>query len=180
VYYRLKDVVIRIPPLRERLCDLGQIVGTIRRTLSAEFGSRRFPDLSEKQIQLLGSYSWPGNIRQLESVLRRAYLVGIEEHLEQALQEEKEEGLDQLLNSPESLPASSAPLGSGRKDQSSLLYDPNGAKTQPLTFRQAQMRYAMKALESHGGNLTKTAKILDISVNTLKKLRQESVSKQNS
>lgn len=153
LYYRLRELVIRIPPLRDRLEDMGQIVGSIRRELGNQHG-QEFPDLSEDQIGLLKDYAWPGNIRQLHSVLNRAYLLGIGDHLEVALKEEMEEGLDLFLNRNEAAPE-------GDSDRTDL------------TLRQAQILYSMKVLEEHAGNLTATAKALGISVNTLKKLRRE-------
>ena len=169
LYYRLRELVIRIPPLRDRLCDLGQIVGTIRRDLAAEHG-RRFPDLKEEQYELLRSYAWPGNVRQLKSVLQKAFLLGVDGNLEQAVAEEKEEGIDCLLNLGGSLPSEAAgpapvyliPGGIAGADGVSI-----------ATLHDIQRKYAMTALEACGGNLTRTAKVLDISVNTLKKLRRE-------
>ena len=169
LYYRLRELVIRIPPLRDRLCDLGQIVGTIRRDLAAEHG-RRLPDLKAEQYELLRSYAWPGNVRQLKSVLQKAFLLGVDGNLEQAVAEEKEEGIDCLLN-----------LGGGSAIEAAApapVYEIPGAAGDGRggnlpTLHEIQRRYAMTALEACGGNLTRTARALDISVNTLKKLRRE-------
>lgn len=173
LYYRLRELVIRIPPLRERLEDLGQIVGSIRRALTEEHGDRkRFKDLSKEQYDLLKSYAWPGNIRQLHSVLRRAYLLGVDEHLEAAVREEMQEGLDELINRPAGRPAEGAwDLRRREYDGAAELRDEAPEKT--YTLRQVQIRSALQALKTHGGNLTATAKALGISVNTLKKLRRE-------
>ncbi|NLP05047.1 sigma-54-dependent Fis family transcriptional regulator [Candidatus Fermentibacteria bacterium] len=173
LYYRLRELVIRIPPLRDRLDDLGHIVGSIRRSLVEEYGDkRRFKDLSKEQYALLKSYSWPGNIRQLHSVLRRAYLLGVDEYLEAAVREEMAEGLDELINRPSAPPAETRYDFAGTPRESML--DLRGdAPGRMYTLRQVQIRSAMKALEMHKGNLTATAKALGISVNTLKKLRNE-------
>lgn len=173
LYYRLRELVLRIPPLRERLDDLGQIVGSIRRALAEEHGDkRRFKDLSKEQYALLRSYSWPGNIRQLHSVLRRAYLLGVDEHLEAAVREEMAEGLDELINKPAAQHVEAGyDFATPQKD--SALDLRGSAPGRTYTLRQVQIRSAMRALEEHGGNLSATARALDISVNTLKKLRRE-------
>ncbi|HRY61781.1 MAG TPA: sigma-54 dependent transcriptional regulator, partial [Candidatus Fermentibacter sp.] len=171
LYYRLRELVIRMPPLRDRLCDLGQIVGTVRRFLAEEHG-RKFPDLTEAQYDLLRSYSWPGNVRQLKNVLHRSYLLGIEQHLAKAVEEERAEGLDLMLNTP-STPApevtSPAPVyDCGRAAVTAISGEPSD------TLREAMRKHAMAVLAASGGNLARTARTLDISVNTLKKLREES------
>ncbi len=173
LYYRLRELVIRIPPLRERLEDLGQIVGSIRRALTEEFGDRkRFKDLTKEQYDLLKSYSWPGNIRQLHSVLRRAYLLGIDEHLESAVREEKKEGLDELINKQAARPFDGT-YDLSRHEYAGAAELRDEAPEKTYTLRQVQIRSALQAMKVHKGNLTATAKALGISVNTLKKLRRE-------
>lgn len=170
LYYRLRELVIRTPPLRDRFCDLGQIVGTIRRELSA-IHNRRFPDLTEAQYELLRGYSWPGNVRQLKSVLQKAFLLGIGDHLEKAVMEEKAEGLDLCIN--KSCPSQSE----GWTEYGRRSYDyplelrENGS---PIpTLREVQVKHALEVIERHQGNLSASARALGISVNTLKKLRSE-------
>lgn len=170
LYYRLRELVIRMPPLRDRLCDLGQIVGTVRRFLAEEHG-RKFPDLGENQYELLRSYSWPGNVRQLKNVLHRSYLLGVDQHLARAVEEERAEGLDELLNLPSSKAAEVAAVPPVYEDGRAV---GTADTSEPETLRVAMRKHAMAALAACGGNLARTAKVLDISVNTLKKLRDES------
>jgi len=66
LYFRISAMPIRIPPLRERFCDLRSIAKTIWRGLEP---------LSEKNFKILTEYSWPGNIRQLKNVLERYALL---------------------------------------------------------------------------------------------------------
>jgi DNA-binding NtrC family response regulator len=174
LYYRLRELVIHLPPLRERLSDLGQIAGSVKRGLQQEQGGK-FPDLTDEQIALLRNYSWPGNVRQLQSVLRRAYLLGVDEHLAEALRDEIDEHLDTPLNrpSPEGTPWPRDSIGPAY-DWTVREQEGGPAKR---TLRESQCEYAMAVLQSCGGNLTRAAKVLDISVNTLKKLRREAGSK---
>jgi transcriptional regulator with PAS, ATPase and Fis domain len=65
--YRISDLVVAIPPLRERLEDV--------RILSEHFcakSGKGLCSLSEEAIDRLEAYSWPGNVRELKSVINRA------------------------------------------------------------------------------------------------------------
>jgi DNA-binding NtrC family response regulator len=64
---------LRIPPLRERLNDLCLLAAQSLSKLARDLGSNDF-DLTRGALRVLQSYSWPGNIRELRSVLERAVL----------------------------------------------------------------------------------------------------------
>jgi transcriptional regulator of acetoin/glycerol metabolism len=70
LFYRLSSFEIMLPPLRERQKDLPILVERILKRLSRQFN--RALNLADGVIDLLRRYSWPGNIRELESVLGRA------------------------------------------------------------------------------------------------------------
>jgi NtrC-family two-component system response regulator AlgB len=74
LFYRLNVIEITIPPLRERLEDVSRLARSLIATLSAQSG-RRPPTLAPSADQLLLSYDWPGNIRQLRNVLERTLLL---------------------------------------------------------------------------------------------------------
>ena len=71
LYYRLNVVSLRIPPLRERLEDLPELVSNLLKQLaeSTGIGVRAIDD---EVWSVLRSYSWPGNVRELRNVLERA------------------------------------------------------------------------------------------------------------
>jgi len=71
LYYRVNVIPIRIPPLRERREDVGEIAGRILAHLAADAGepARR---VSEGALEILRSWEWPGNVRELHNVLERA------------------------------------------------------------------------------------------------------------
>ena len=69
LYYRLQVLPIRLPPLRERLDDIPNLANMILDRLAAENG-KRFEPLSVQSEARLLSYAWPGNVRQLENMLR--------------------------------------------------------------------------------------------------------------
>ncbi|PLR91081.1 sigma-54 interaction domain-containing protein [Bacillus halotolerans] len=71
LYYRLNVIKIQIPSLRERIEDVVPIAGLLLKKLERKFGFDGL-ELSKEAIAVLQSYSWPGNIRELENVLERA------------------------------------------------------------------------------------------------------------
>ena len=74
LYYRLNVFPIRIPPLRERLQDLSQICNSILDKLN-KFESKEIHDIDDRVIKAFERYAWPGNIRELENLIERAYIL---------------------------------------------------------------------------------------------------------
>jgi DNA-binding NtrC family response regulator len=73
LYVRLNVVWIRVPPLRERLADLAELV-----TSAIERAARRIsvrpPPLTEAVFEAMAEYAWPGNLRELENLVEQALL----------------------------------------------------------------------------------------------------------
>ncbi|MGO9613578.1 MAG: sigma-54-dependent transcriptional regulator [Dissulfurispiraceae bacterium] len=74
LYYRLKVVTVDLPPLRERKEDVPSLVILFRAKYNKEFG-KKLTGVSDGAMKALIDYHWPGNIRQLESVIERAVLM---------------------------------------------------------------------------------------------------------
>ncbi len=74
LYYRLRVVTIELPPLRERKEDILELVHLFLDRYNHEFG-KRVREVDEAAMQALVEYHWPGNVRQLESVIERALLM---------------------------------------------------------------------------------------------------------
>ncbi len=70
LYYRLSAFEITLPPLRERMQDLGVLIERILSRLHKQLASPL--ELEPGVMDLLKTYSWPGNVRELEAVLGRA------------------------------------------------------------------------------------------------------------
>ena len=71
LYYRLKVISIEIPPLRERMDDLPELVETFVARF-AEKNGKAVSHVSDEAMKLLKAYSWPGNVRELEHAIERA------------------------------------------------------------------------------------------------------------
>ena len=70
LYYRLNVLEIPIPPLRERLADIGLLCETLLWEISEGLDMRA--EITDAGVAALASYDWPGNIRELRNVLERA------------------------------------------------------------------------------------------------------------
>ncbi|MDA8242455.1 MAG: sigma-54 dependent transcriptional regulator [Nitrospiraceae bacterium] len=74
LYYRLRVVSIDMPPLRSRKTDIPELVEFFIGKYNREFG-KRVKGVEAPALKALTEYGWPGNIRQLESVIERAVLM---------------------------------------------------------------------------------------------------------
>lgn len=75
LYFRIKGVVLRLPPLRERREDIPALVEYFLAKQSLEL-KKKTPELERNARELLISYNWPGNIRELENVAKKMVAVG--------------------------------------------------------------------------------------------------------
>jgi len=73
LYYRLNVFPVSIPPLRERLSDIPELVRFFVDKYSRKFG-RRIETIPKAAMKALEDYSWPGNVRELEHVIERAVI----------------------------------------------------------------------------------------------------------
>jgi DNA-binding NtrC family response regulator len=80
LYYRLNVFPIWVPPLRERLDDVPELARHFLARFAAEEG-RPVRSISAEALDLLGRYSWPGNVRQLENAMFRAVVLSDGEEL---------------------------------------------------------------------------------------------------
>jgi DNA-binding NtrC family response regulator len=74
LYYRLRRVVLRVPPLRARLDDLPLLVEHLRRQVNTRHGLA-IESVRDDTLARLAAYPWPGNVRELEAVLEEAMLL---------------------------------------------------------------------------------------------------------
>ena len=74
LYYRLNVFPLEIPPLRERREDIPFIVEVILKRLN-KFHGKEIRDIDPAVVEAFCEYPWPGNIRELENILERAYIL---------------------------------------------------------------------------------------------------------
>jgi two-component system nitrogen regulation response regulator GlnG len=105
LYYRLKVVTLRVPPLRDRLDDVPELAHYFLFRFDRELGLD-FRGFTPEALQLLQTYEWPGNVRELQSAVKQAMLHGaghtlLAEHLPEELRRPVS---SQALNSGASTP----------------------------------------------------------------------------
>jgi len=164
LYYRIKGIVVVLPALRERE-DFERIVQVLLQRLNASSIS-----VSEELMVLLRQYSWPGNIRQLETVLRTALALRksdeytlTSEHLATDFLDELQRYCNKDLSRQftSTLPASSSSQKASHQKQ--IL----------LNWRLHEQQLIRMALEQEHGNASAAAKALGMSRATLyRKMRQ--------
>lgn len=150
LYYRLNVIPIFIPPLRQRAEDIPGLCEVLLRKLNQEYG-RSVTRISPEVMDIFKAYRFPGNVRELESVLGRAMMnmryqddVVRLDHLPPMASGETPSARD---NGPR-------PAADGGSDLRSALVA-------------AEKRIVEGALERAGGNKTKAARELGISIRTL-------------
>lgn len=79
LYFRLNEMLIQIPPLRERPQDIADLAGYFLRTTPVRVSKSRFDEFLNEALPVLSNLPWPGNIRQLKNVCRRAAVLMLHE-----------------------------------------------------------------------------------------------------
>ncbi len=150
LYYRLRGVVLEVPPLRRRALDLPQLVDTFLREACAA-QKRPRPTITTAAMQALSAHTWPGNVRELRAEVHQwVVFAGAEVDVRDLSPEVRAE----------------APKSSRRAPR--VLRDDHA-----LTLREAVERAELEAMRTAlarcDGNLLRTAKALAIERNTLKR-----------
>ena len=80
LYYRLSAFTVQVPPLRQRASEIPQLLAHFMKQLAAQYAMpmRVFPQVIVESCQ---SYSWPGNLRELEGLVKRYLVMGDEQLL---------------------------------------------------------------------------------------------------
>ena len=161
LFYRINGLLLRLPPLRER-----SDFATLANKLLREFNPGTLVVLADEVLEKMQGYRWPGNLRQLSSVLRTASaMLAIHErcigwaHL-------PDDVVEDLLASD----APEAEIANKQEPKSAL---PLETVSAPQKLEQHARLLVQQALQASGGNVTQAARALGISRQTLyKKLNQ--------
>ena len=166
LYYRLGVFTIHLPPLRERGDDLELLVEFYLRRVSRELG-REVREVVPEALERLCAYSWPGNLREVQSVLKQAIL---RSHGPVLLPDV----LPEFLAAPGEPAAPVTPQG-GRVDLEAFIHQRLGPDCRDLykaTLRELDRLLLPRVLEYTDFNQRRTALLLGIARQTLRaKLR---------
>jgi DNA-binding NtrC family response regulator len=141
LFYRLNVVPIFLPPLRERKEDIPILVDRFLHQYCYENGVET-KVIENDGMKVLLSRDWPGNVRELEHTIERAVVLSRSEKIKPELLEAEEE----------------LTVGDGF----------SGIAETGISLDEMERRLILKTLDREGGNKTKTAKVLGISVRTLR------------
>jgi transcriptional regulator of acetoin/glycerol metabolism len=155
LYYRLNEVELAIPPLRERMDDFDLLCAHILRALAAKNGYAPLPVHAETRIILRG-HTWPGNVRELENVLKHASLLAVWDR------KNRPEILPEFL--PRTLFRARSAVFPGTLLSGQSRNQEPGA---PIVLRDHSLQFLRATVASCGGNMTAAAKSLGISRSTL-------------
>jgi two-component system response regulator AtoC len=147
-FFRINAVTIELPPLRQRTMDLPMLIDYFIEQHSKAFHCNPKP-LSREMMQQMQQYNWPGNIRQLENMIRSYILIGSEEALASEL-------------------VTTIPISPARLNPEIDLASPVSLKqiTRAAT-QDMERQIILKVLEANGWSRRKTAKWLNISYRSL-------------
>jgi two-component system, NtrC family, nitrogen regulation response regulator GlnG len=163
LYYRLNVYTIRLPPLRERMEDLPDLIKHYLNRFNQEFG-KDVHGVSDEALALMQRYAWPGNIRELQSALKQALLnatgpVLAPAFLPQALQ-------TSAAARPNGTPGATAALDLERHIQERLSGETQDLYAETLALMERLLLTAV--LRHTQGNQLQAAKILGITRGSLR------------
>ncbi len=164
LYYRLNVVPIALPPLRERKEDIHDLAHFFINKANDEL-NLNIQGCREDTMELLRTYSWPGNVREMENTIYRATLLAADPILSPS-------DFPDLLSSPESreVGASLEDLIAGKLSASLMPIDVNELDDlYDMVLHQMERPLIRIILEKTRGNQVRAAEILGINRNTLRK-----------
>jgi two-component system NtrC family response regulator len=137
LYYRLSELVINIPPLRERSGDPALLAHHFLNVMNGQSG-RAIKGFTAEALTALSNYQWPGNVRELENRVKRAVIM-----------------------------AEGTQLGIADLDLPAVESGSSTNMTLKDARERAEREVLQRALAQAGGNVTQAAKLLDVSRPTL-------------
>jgi DNA-binding NtrC family response regulator len=185
LFYRLNVLSVEIPPLRNRIADIPELVAFLVTQLAQELEITR-PQLSPGALAVLEAHDWPGNVRELKNVLKRAMVLNeptelLAEHLRIDSLHPRDKG--GLLAPGKAAPQSSSNgfaeaslVAEGLADDyHHEVLDRGTARINPfrlpeegLSLEDLEKSLLMQALEKARNNQTRAAQLLGITRHTLR------------
>jgi two-component system nitrogen regulation response regulator GlnG len=170
LYYRLNVVPLRLPPLRERLEDVGDLVRHfLRQTAKSGLGQKT---IEQAAVERMKRYHWPGNVRELENMVRRVAALHPEDVLTAAIVESE---------LAEAAPPPVAETGKSPRELSEMVerylaghFASYGRELPPAGLYDRILQHVerpllMAALAATRGNQIRAAALLGLNRNTLRK-----------
>ncbi len=148
LYYRLEVIPLTLPPLRQHKDDIPPLVDHFIKRFNRS-NAKQIQGVSPRMMAALLRYNWPGTVRELENCIERGAVMTDGKILD-------EEDVHRFLRTPES---DAAALSPSEEDC--------GLRTLKDSRRSVERDVILRALQSVGGNRTRAAELLGVSLRTL-------------
>ncbi|MBF0277806.1 MAG: sigma-54-dependent Fis family transcriptional regulator [SAR324 cluster bacterium] len=158
LYFRLNVIPLSLPPLRERKDDIPTLVNHFLAKHS-KLNDRLQPEISQDTLDVLMHYNWRGNVRELENVIERALLLSGDQMVQSHHLLMHSVGGIRALNEEKNIPA----IAQEVDDSSGSMKIEVG-----MSMKEAEKKLIFETLKQTNGNRTHAAKILGISIRTLR------------
>jgi DNA-binding NtrC family response regulator len=165
LFFRLSVIPISLPPLRDRPGDIPLLATRFANRIAQEMG-KEIHGLSPETVEMLQRYDWPGNVRELQHAVERAVILSPDPILQPGAFDGQRFGLSPRGTGPAPLQSPSSIALKGLAYGATV---PAGAVVlTSLDVAEAESRLIERALEVSGGNRTRAAELLGMSVRTLR------------
>jgi len=144
LYYRIKVVNIKIPPLRHRKEDIPLLVNRFIQYFS-EKHQKNIVSISNEAMKILISYNWPGNVRQLKNIIESAVVLANKEILDTA-------DLPEEIKHPENTAVT----------LKNIDYNLSFRDAKKILIENFERDFIKRKLEEFSGNISRTAEALDM------------------
>lgn len=161
LYYRLNVFPIQVPPLRERLSDITRLAEHFLERITRKHGITT-PGFSAEAIQQLRDHPWPGNVRELQNTIERAVILTENGTPVQSSALCLTVGTS-VTGTRAALETVDAEFNSKATSRATA---PHDGSVKPL--HELEKEHILRALEQTGGNRTKAAELLQISIRTMR------------
>ncbi|MEX0628448.1 MAG: sigma 54-interacting transcriptional regulator, partial [Cucumibacter sp.] len=169
LFYRLNVVPLRLPPLRERLDDLPDLVHHFLAGARGE--TEPMKDVTADALRVMQRYSWPGNVRELENLVRRLVALYADESISPEIVQHElnlgEHAEIRGLNGQQDLPGAVESHLARVFSEYQPQLPPAGLYLR--TLDQVEVPLISMALNICGGNQIRAAELLGVNRNTLRK-----------
>ena len=156
LYYRINVIELRVPPLRERREDLPLLASTVLDRIAHQ-QNRPTPVLHPDAVQSLGNYNFPGNVRELENILERAFALAEGDGIREA-----------DLRLPENRPSAPAQAAAAQLDPGKFDPRESSSSALPSFIEEIERKAIEQALVDNRYNKTRAASQLGITFRALR------------
>jgi DNA-binding NtrC family response regulator len=170
LYYRLSLIPVRLPPLRERKEDIPLLAYRFATQYAQQIG-KEISGISPQALELLQGYHWPGNVRELQHAVEQAVILTGESLLPLHAFDGQRFGLGGAQSGPTPVRVTGDFFGTNGDDiaVAPAVPHPDGAVVlTSLNVDEAEAKLIERALVKSGGNRTRAADLLGMSVRTLR------------